>query len=327
MSSSPNSTNQPLALRTPCWEVVELNHPDHLECYSCKKLHLMENILSHPDGWTKCRKGPNLRMATFIHPTFDLTIFRTIMKLERQNKLQGHDLELLAYRGRAVLEHSQVKRLIVEPKIVGGTLLMRSEVTYVVPPTAGPNQTLLLRRNLFKCPHSTRWKEENRRALKLLQGKFEMLESIPSGHHEHILSYRCKFCPTEFDVGLQRFDGQGVVLFIVKWQDIGTGLSPLGDDLPPIIGHYPLIRTPQKPVKLDYKSPRARFEGFAQTEGQTKSPAGLATQGVESLFTLQRSWQAKLRRHQTKVFWPLSKEVCSFPLRDWLSLDMLKDCK
>ncbi|KAH7317306.1 hypothetical protein BKA65DRAFT_570863 [Rhexocercosporidium sp. MPI-PUGE-AT-0058] len=303
--------------RRPCWEILELDHPDHLECYRCKKLHNISDVLAHPKAWIKCRKGDQkLRVATFIHPDFDLTIFRMIMKRHRQGKGPENFMELLAYRGTSVLEDSHVSRFTAEPRIIDGRLLMRSEKTYVVAPADEAAQCYLLKRNLLKCPHTSRWTPENITVTQSLHRRFATIDSMVAGRREHIMSYQCDFCLTEFDVSLQRFEGQGIVLFVVKWQDIGTGLSPLDDDLPPVVAYYDVTRTARKGPKPDYTSPRTRFEGTSSgDEALWALSAALACEQRRELFVLHSSWRAKLCRSKDRLFWPLSRSSQLFPHR------------
>jgi hypothetical protein len=67
---------------------------------------------------------------------------------------------------------------------------------------------------------------------------------------------------------LEQFEGQEAVLFITKWQDLGTGLSPLGS-VPPVVGSRRNNRIAgiQGGYRLAYESLRDRFEGLALGEG------------------------------------------------------------
>ncbi|KAK0118966.1 hypothetical protein ONS95_007833 [Cadophora gregata] len=299
-----------LQRHTPCWEVLELGHPGHLECYNCKKLHPITDVLAHPESWSKCRTGDRkLRVADYIHPNFDLLIFRIIMKQHRQGQDQRHLLELLTYRGKATIEDAQVKQFIAEPRIANGSLLMRSQTTYVVPYAQVSNQEYLFDRNLLKCPHTCRWSPGNSIVTNRLHRWVRILKSLSEDQQEHIMDYRCDFCPTEFNVSLERLKGQGVVLRILKWQDIGTGLSPVDEDIPSLTsrGLHPCFS--RKYEKVSYESPRTRFEG-AEPGGD---PAALSQKEREELFALYSTWRAKLLRCRDKVRWPLLGYGRPFP--------------
>jgi len=88
----------------------------------------------------------------------------------------------------------------------------------------------LITRNLLKCPHTDRWTADNTIVTARLFHRFAALETVPEGRQDHIMSCQCTLCPTEFHFSLEQFEGQVVVLFITKWQDLGTGLSPLESD-------------------------------------------------------------------------------------------------
>ena len=89
------------AASKPPWEVLELENPDHLECYYCRDLHPIDKI--HEYAYSEARmKGPcwkmncRVRTARFIHPNFSFTVFRMAMKQYRQGKDCNKLLELLA---------------------------------------------------------------------------------------------------------------------------------------------------------------------------------------------------------------------------------------
>jgi len=269
------------ARRSPPWEVLELAYPEHLECYSCRDLHPMDKI--HEYAYLEARtKGPSLqcdqcfkvdhRGHTFIHPNFSFTVFRMVMKQYRQGKDCDKLLRFLAYRSAAVLDGAQVKQVIATPKIVGERLLMRVQTAYLIPPK-GPSRTYLLDRNLVKCPHTYKWSLDNRAVAERLFLRFEALETVSGGRQEDIMSCQCDYCPTEFHFSLERFAGQGDALLITKWQDLGTGLSPLESDLPPVVGRRRPLLIARLAERLSYESPRDRFEGLAPGEDLQAVPA------------------------------------------------------
>ena len=116
------------------------------------------------------------------------------------------------------------------------------------------------------------------------------------------MSCRCSFCPTEFHFGLQQFKGQGVLLFITKWQDLGTGLSPLEADLPPIVGRHKSIRIARSGEPLDYESPRRRFEGLAPGEG-LPAVSALEEEERRELFGKNNSRKARFMRRHDSCCW------------------------
>ncbi|PMD13454.1 hypothetical protein NA56DRAFT_694806 [Hyaloscypha hepaticicola] len=110
---------------------------------------------------------------------------------------------------------------------------------------------------------------------------------------------RCSFCPTEFHFSLQQFKGQGVVLFITKWQNLGTGLSPDEADLPPIVSRHESIRIARSGVPLDYESPRRRYEGLDPGEG-LRAASALEEEERREIFGKNDSRRARfMRRHDS----------------------------
>jgi hypothetical protein len=305
--------------RTRPWEVLELEYPDQLECYYCRDLHPIDKIheyaylgagtkgpssQQHNHLKDKCWKmNHNVRTARFIHPNFSFTVFRMIMKRYRQRKDCNKLLEFLAYRSGAVMEGAQVKQVIATPKIVGDRLLMRLQTAYVISPKE-PSRMYLLTRNLLKCPHTNKRSRDNRDVTRRLFQRFVALETVSVGRQEHIMSCQCHFCPTEFYFSLERFEGQGVVLFITKWQDLGNGLSPLDSDLPPVVGRRRNICLTPRGKRLAYESPRDRFEGLAPGE-DLQAVRALNYEERMDLFRKSDTRLAQLRRIWDSACWSM----------------------
>jgi hypothetical protein len=309
------------AASKPPWEVLELENPDHLECYYCRDLHPIDKI--HEYAYSEARmKGPcwkmncRVRTARFIHPNFSFTVFRMVMKQYRQGKDCNKLLELLAYRSGAVMEGAQVKQVIATPKIVGERLLMRLQTAYVIPPK-GPSQKYLLNRNLLKCPHTDKWSLDNGDVTERLFQWFTALETVSGGTQEYV-SWQCNFCPTEFHFSLKQFEGQGVVLFITKWQDLGTGLSPLDSDLPPVVGRRRNIRMAEREGGdiLAYESLRDRFEGLVFDEDLQAS--ALNDEERKDLFRKSDSRLARFMRMGDSVCWSIWGWGQPYPYKSYI---------
>jgi len=140
---------------------------------------------------------------------------------------------------------------------------MRTTIAYTVPPQGAIGSlNYLMNRNFLKCVHgypSGRYRADNKRLTRILFPT--IVEPKWIGRQINILDSQCKFCPTEFQCSLEQFDNQQVMLFITRWQDIGTGLSPT--ELSPLVGSRGFIghiRGPRKRKKLTYESPRAQFD-------------------------------------------------------------------
>ena len=135
------------------------------------------------------------------------------------------------------MDGSQVKQMIATLNIVKGRLMMRVQTAYVVPPVRTRESRLYLaNKNHLKCPHSHSYSLNNRRLALKIVNKFETLETLPEGCQEVLLSSECAICFTKFYVGLRRFIGEGTMLFIMKVQHLGTGLSPMESDMPRVVG-------------------------------------------------------------------------------------------
>jgi hypothetical protein len=109
-----------IARRTPPWEVLELEHPNHVECYRCRALHPTDKIHEYAyfkprskrdTSWQhnlfspKCDKiNREVCAEIYIHPNFCFTVFRMVMKQYRQGKDCEKLLNLLAYRSRVVMK-------------------------------------------------------------------------------------------------------------------------------------------------------------------------------------------------------------------------------
>lgn len=85
------------------------------------------------------------------------------------------------------------------------------------------------------------------------------------------------------------------MLFMTKWQDLGTGLSPDGADLPPIVGRHESIRIARSREPLDYESPRRRYEGLDPGE-DLRAALALEEEERRELFGKNDSRRARFMR-------------------------------
>jgi hypothetical protein len=250
-------------------EVVEFSYSNHIDCHYCRELHAVADldIYASPKRRNKffsdsCWKiNEKIRTATFIHPEFSFTVMRMIMKLHRLGRDCTVLLGALKYDSGPIMEGAHAKQLTVKPKIVGGRLFMRSYTAYVVP-SYEPSMIFLLNRNFLKCPHTKRWSynrsHNNRLVTERLFQRFAAPETINTAGPEDIMSCQCHFCATEFQIGVQRFEGQGVLVLVTEWQDLGTGVSGRPEDLPTVVGPRRMLRHMRGDEKPLYDSPRAR---------------------------------------------------------------------
>ena len=232
------------------------------------------------------------------------------MKRHRQGENCDKLLELLTYRIEPTIERSWVKQIVATPKIVDGNLLMRMQTAYTVPPqNAFGSHNYLMDRNFLRCVHTWpagRFKRNNKRLVRILFPKITVPGTI--GRQENILSCRCEFCPTEFQCSLERFDDQEVVLYITRWQDLGTGLSPT--EISPLVGALAFndyARNLPRHKILVYESPRARFEGpEGFSDGNLESISAFGDEKRRKLFAMSNSRRVKLMRAKDEISWKMS---------------------
>lgn len=186
-----------------------------IEKYTCS--HAKKSGFFSGACW---RLNTKTRVTEFVSPSFSFTVFRMIMKQHRQEIDCAKLLELLAYRSGPVLAGTQVQQVTSVAKIVDGKLLMRTQTAHAIPRQKS-TKMYLLSRNLLKCPHSTRWGGGNKDTTNILFRKFADLRVVTEGRRDHVAGYRWLTCPTVFDVGLERFEADGYLLLITKWQDLG----------------------------------------------------------------------------------------------------------
>ena len=284
------------------WEVLEAQSPEYLECYPCKRYHPLSDIqkfapsIDQPFVLTPCMKlDQKYRTAKFIHSDLHLTVFRMVMKQDRLKRDCTELLKLLSYRSGVLMNGSQVKQILATPKIIEGRLLMSVQTAYVVPPTR-ESRLYLANKNHLKCPHSNRHSSNNRNLAWKIVNKFAALGKLPDGRQEILLSAECKICLTKFQVGLQRFEGEGTMLFITKWQDLGTGISPMESDIPCIVG--PSLYVPRGGM-----GQRLILESL-QFEDQDFDPLSTLTlKGREDQFRKSESRGVQAKRAKETFYW------------------------
>lgn len=160
---------------------------------------------------------------------------------------------------------------------------MRSQTVNVLP-TKKTSRIYHFYENRVKCPHTDRFSPGTMEVGTQLSKGFEALDN-QRDDSQHVTTHQCKFCPTEFDFRLQRFEGQGAVLIITKWQDFGPGLSPLDSDLPPVIGSRRVRRDIEegRGKEITYESLRTKFKGTAPS-GKPSSIPDLGFEERKELF-------------------------------------------
>lgn len=102
------------------------------------------------------------------------------------------------------------------------------------------------------------------------------------------------------------------MLFITKWQDLGTGLFPLEADLPPIVGCHKSIRIARTGEPLDYESPRRRYEGLDPGVG-LRAASALEEEERRELFGNNDSRRARFMRRHDSWCWFIHRSAQWYP--------------
>lgn len=154
---------------------------------------------------------------------------------------------------------------------------------------------------MIECPHTNYWTLDNKTVTRGLFKRLAAIDTIPRDRQEHLMTCQCKFCPMEFDFHLQRFEGQGAVLFIAKRQDLGDGSSPLHSELSAVVGPRRIIRIAEEEAQPMHPSPKTRSEKHFLSES-FQAIFTLEYKEREEFFTKSKSTMAKVNRFNDS-FW------------------------
>lgn len=212
--------------------LLERELPNYIACYYCKKLHAISKAHRHlyssryTSHYLSCWTADLEHWTKYlIHPEFSFTVFQMTMKIHRQ----GHDcskfLNLLSLKTKTNFRYGYVEQHTALAQIVAGSLLLREQRIYMIPPT----QPIPIPWDLqfFVCPHFTC----------LSRGRFDQYGNInqyeiapwdkPNNHQNSGGIIQCKYCLTEFRIDFKNFGGCGNAMFLTRWKDLGEGRSPL----------------------------------------------------------------------------------------------------
>ncbi len=204
--------------------LLERELPNYIACYYCKKLHAISKAHGHLypnrctshwiadiEHWIEC----------LVLPEFSFTVFQMTMKVHRQ----GHDcskfLNLLSLKTKTNSQLGYVEQSTALAQIVAGSLLLREQKIFMIPPTQSIPWDFLF----FVCPHLT-----SRGILdqygNINQNKIAPWD-IPNNYQNSGRIMQCKYCLTEFRIDFKNFGGCGTAMFLTMWKDLGEGRSPL----------------------------------------------------------------------------------------------------
>jgi hypothetical protein len=160
----------------------------------------------------------NLNLSTsLIHEGFSMTIFEMTMKTYRRGLDCSRLLRLLSHETKTFFKKGYAEQRAAWAKIVGGSLFIREQRIFLVPPTQ-PAQIPWCSR--FKvCSHS---RFLSTKSLSQYEGVTQILYSGQQKRDQRLGSIiQCKRCRTEFRVDTKSFGEYGNATFVTKWQDIG----------------------------------------------------------------------------------------------------------
>jgi hypothetical protein len=226
-------------------KLLERELPNHIICYYCEKLHVIDraprHLYSHrwyyrqfeslnpfrTDRQLPCWEEVDRVITAFMfHQNFSFGLFQRTMKCYIQDLDYSKLLNLLSYKTCTSRRFGLVKQCSWRARIVGGSLLTREQTIFMLPP-AQPIK-IPLHWNAHICHHT--------RILPLsyfLRGKGILDNGVllepkePRDHHNLVGMVRCNYCLTEFRIDLKQFKERGTAIFVTTWQDLGEGLSHL----------------------------------------------------------------------------------------------------
>lgn len=253
--------------------LLERDLPNHILCYSCKRLHAMKNAHEHfysywqrysySGGILPCWQADyNTIVTLYIHSAFCFTVFQMTMKLYRQGLDYSRLLKLLSHQTQTYSERGYIEHCTASSKIVAGSLFIRQQKRF----TTTQRITTLRDISFVICPH-TRFS-----SLKVVN-KYRDIKNLTYWKESHGYQNRnrlikCKYCLTEFQIDFKEFGKQGNAIYFIKWQDLGHGVSPLDHKWQSHIG---VRDRPWKRVKFDRGSIYTAFEGKEHIEFEFNS--------------------------------------------------------
>ena len=273
--------------------LLERELPNHILCYYCKKFHEISKAYRHvysnrsyyaSNHYLECWIADlELTNTVYLHRDFSFTVFQMAMKLYRQSLGYSKLLTLLSYKSKTDFRYGNAEQCSALARIEGGSLLFREQKIFMAPPTRPtpiPWDT-----DFIICPHIRFASVHNGVRYRNLVQLAYWRGSKDRPNLEGLT--QCNYCLTEFRIDYKKFEELGSAMFVIKWQDLGEGRSPLDHKWQ---SHVAGCKGPLwLPVEFVRGSICAAFEGKEHSSFEFDSL--LTTRDKKELFRTSRfSW-------------------------------------
>ncbi|KFY90524.1 hypothetical protein V500_05155 [Pseudogymnoascus sp. VKM F-4518 (FW-2643)] len=215
--------------------------PRHIACIQCVKLHSRTQKQVHKA--TPCKKADHKSFASlYIHPEFDSITFLLAMNLHRSDLDYSDQLSRLSGFG-TIPRADHIQHWESTPRIVNGHFLLRNKTWLLF--DAGVTETSMTTIDVCICRD---WHKAPTQATPLTKSDYpkgytELATQRPltnklscrASHWDNAFLnsncatctglFQCKFCPTEFQIGVGVSTENGVALTVTRWLDLGKGRS------------------------------------------------------------------------------------------------------
>lgn len=256
------------SLRDPCQskererflQLLDRDLPDHLFCHRCARLHLPK-----PAGvneWGDAKQYRRMRerqcfsedfkamTGHYFSYSFRFEHVQMAMKLYHLGLDVKKYLKTLACVERSICGFPNLK--IFDARIVSDEVITRTQHWLLWP--AG--QVIELSQETYPCPQVCAHLESNpyynndNRLTALLQCKIDHINKNQTPCPQCTGLKQCWYCPTEMQIDVKVFEGQGTALVVTKWLAVGAGISPLDpkwrshlrdEDFQPVREPFPFI--------------------------------------------------------------------------------------
>jgi hypothetical protein len=223
--------------------LLERDLPDQVACSACERLHSMENSMRYiPHGLQEeIKRRPNCvsadeegRPSSFVDGNFSTIVFRMVMKSHAQDSKWTPQLLQTLSRNFAKEEDEYTKVHKTEYRIVEGSLLMRTQITFLT--TAWWHFPIPKKKAIeFSiCSHlnfqSDAFNTESAKVTSCYPVQDSNIWTTQLAHlmgearYESSAIQRCRYCRTEFQLYI-RHDGPHAKMHHTVWKDLGAGLQ------------------------------------------------------------------------------------------------------
>ena len=248
--------------------LLERDLPDHILCYYCRRLHAIKKahqyfyssyrFYQEGDIWPCCYVDSENMSNLFIHPAFSFTVFHMMMKRYRQGFDYSKLSKLLSHQSENYVDYSYstVEKHSSSSKIVAGSLFIRDQRRFMIPPT----QPITMSENVLLtiCRHIT-FSSCGRKDRDIMRiARWRESRHYQNGNRP----IKCQYCFTEFRIDFKEFGNGSTAIYVTNWKDLGHSLSPPD---PKWCSHISEDRLCKR-VKFDLGSICFAFEGKEHIE-------------------------------------------------------------